>query len=51
MARLAMERHFRGELANVEALWLTIVEGNARGFWPAEAELVAARNDQSNGSV
>jgi hypothetical protein len=40
---IAMDHHFRGEQGKAEAMWLEIVNGSAQGFWPAEAELLLAK--------
>lgn len=41
---IAMEHHFNGEQETAEAIWQEIIDGSAQGFWPAESELIAARN-------
>lgn len=45
---LAMEHAFRGEQEQAEEMWLEIVNDTAQGFWPAEAEILFAR--ESSGS-
>ncbi len=40
---VSMDHHFRGEQDQAEEMWLDIVEGSPQGFWPAEAELIFAR--------
>lgn len=40
---IAMQHHFDGNQERAEAMWLEIVEGAAQGFWPAEAEILFAR--------
>lgn len=40
---IAMEHSFDGEQERAEEMWLEIVEGSAQGFWPAEAEILFAR--------
>ena len=42
---IAMEYSFNGDLDLAEELWQEIVEENAQGFWPAEAELVLMQNN------
>jgi tetratricopeptide (TPR) repeat protein len=41
---IAMQKHFAGEQMLAEQMWREIIEDSAQGFWPAEAELLAARN-------
>lgn len=41
---IAMDHHFAGRQEEAEAMWRQIVAASAQGFWPAEAELLMARN-------
>ncbi len=41
---IAMQKHFAGEEIVAEQMWREIIENSAQGFWPAESELLAARN-------
>lgn len=47
---IAMEHHFEGEQEKAEEMWLEIVNGSAQGFWPAEAEILMAREASGPGS-
>jgi len=40
---IAMEHHFDGEQERAEEMWIEIVNESAQGFWPAEAEILFAR--------
>ncbi len=40
---VSMDHHFRGEQDKAEEMWLDIVTSSPQGFWPAEAELIFAR--------
>jgi tetratricopeptide (TPR) repeat protein len=41
---IAMQKYFTGEEMVAEQMWKEIIEDSAQGFWPAESELIAARN-------
>lgn len=40
---ISMDHHFKGEQDMAEAIWQEMVDESAQGFWPAETELLAAR--------